>query len=78
MRRASHSSSWSSSRGELAEPIERGLELLRIRVDRVDGRADGERLAVPIRQRAAVRGDLHRAQVAIVRLLGEKVLVDEL
>ena len=65
-------------RGELAEPIERRLELLRIRVDRVDGRADGERLAEPIRQRAAMRGDLHRAQMAIVRLLGEEVLVDEL
>ena len=65
-------------RRELAEPIERGFELLRIGVDRVDRRADGERLAVAIRQRAAMRGDLHRAQVAIVGLLGEEILVDEL
>ena len=65
-------------RGELAEPVQRRLQLFRIGVDRVDGRADGERLAEPIRQRAAMRGDLHRTQMAIVRLPLEKVLVDEL
>jgi hypothetical protein len=63
---------------ELADAVERVLELARIADDRVDRRADRERLAVAIRQRAAMRGDLDRAQMTIVRLLGEKVLVHEL
>src|SRR5262245_21960364 len=64
--------------GELADAVERVVELARIADDRVDRRADGERLAVAVGERATVRRDLDRAQMAVVRLLREKLLIDEL
>ena len=64
--------------GELADPVERVLEVTRIADDRVDRGADRERLAVAVGQRAAMRGDLYRAQMAVVRLRREELLVDEL
>jgi hypothetical protein len=63
---------------ELADAIERVIQLARIADDRVDRRADRERLAVAVGERAAVRRDLDRAQVAVVRLRGEELRVDEL
>ncbi len=64
--------------GELADAVQRVIELARIGDDRVDRRADGEWLAVAIRERAAMRRDLDGAQMAVVRLRREKLLVDEL
>ena len=46
--------------------------------DRIDRGADRERLAVAVGHRAAMCGDLYRAQMAVVRLRGEELLVDEL
>ena len=54
------------------------VELLRIDPDAVDRRADGQRFAVAIRDRAAMRGDLHHAHRTVVALLGEKAVIEQL
>jgi hypothetical protein len=54
------------------------VELLRIDPDAVDRRAHRERLAVAVGDRAAVRRDLDDAHRAIIALLGEKSVIEQL
>src|SRR3970040_445228 len=63
---------------ELGQAVERGLELARVGPNAVDGSADGKRLAVPVGDRSAVCGNLDRAQMTIIALGGQKLVVDEL
>ena len=64
--------------GELRQLIDVVVQLLRIDPHAVDRRADGQRLAGPIRDRTAVRRDLDHAHRSIVALLGEKAVIEQL
>src|SRR5205085_857538 len=66
-------------RGSKARDLVGGeRQLARIHPHRVDGSADRERLAVAIRDRAAVCGDVQHAREARRALAGEKAVIDEL
>ena len=64
--------------GELRQLVDVVVELLRIDPHAVDRRADGQRLAGAIGDRAAMRRDLDHAHGALVALLGEKAVIDQL
>ena len=63
---------------ELRQPIDGARKLLRVGPDTVDRRADCERLAVTVGNRAAMRGDRFGAQMAAVRLVIQKILAQDL
>ncbi len=56
----------------------RARDLLRVDPDRVDRRADGERLAVAIGDGAAMRRDVDHAREARIALLRQECVLDEL
>ena len=64
--------------GELRQLVDVVVQLLRIDPHAVDRRTDGQRLAGPIGDRAAMRRDLDHAHRSIVALLGEKAVIEQL